>query len=116
MLSQHAPLHSSQAVIFGAGFLDGGGDAADVLEGFLGGVLHLLEGVPQDAQLDDEHVHAVVERLDDGLDDEAGDAPEVSGSLDVTALPALLRSLADAERGKADFARLASATTAGVNQ
>lgn len=39
-----------------------------------------------------------VERLDDGLDNEAGDTPEVSGSLDVTALPALLRSLADAER------------------
>ncbi len=39
-----------------------------------------------------------VERLDDGLDDEAADTPEVSGSLDVTALPALLRSLADAER------------------
>lgn len=39
-----------------------------------------------------------VERLDDGLDNEADGTPEVSGSLDVTALPALLRSLADAER------------------
>lgn len=44
-----------------------------------------------------------VGRLGEGLDDDAGEAvtdttPEVSGSLDVTALPALLRSLADAER------------------
>ena len=41
-----------------------------------------------------------VDRLDDGVAGEAGEAttPEVSGSLDLTALPALLRSLADAER------------------
>lgn len=39
-----------------------------------------------------------VDRLDEGLDGGPGTAPEVIGSLDVTALPALLRSLADAER------------------
>ncbi len=40
-----------------------------------------------------------VDRLEGQLDDGTGEVtPEVSGSLDVTALPALLRSLADAER------------------
>ena len=38
-----------------------------------------------------------VDRLDEGLDNGPDSTPEVSGSLDVTALPALLRSLADAE-------------------
>ncbi|MEZ5407182.1 MAG: DUF4388 domain-containing protein [Acidimicrobiales bacterium] len=39
-----------------------------------------------------------VDRLDEGVDDGADRTGEVTGSLDVTALPALLRSLADAER------------------
>lgn len=39
-----------------------------------------------------------VDSLDGEVDDGPGRIPEVSGSLDVTALPALLRSLADAER------------------
>jgi hypothetical protein len=66
MLSQHAPLQSSQAVIFGASFFDAGRDAAHVFEGCLGGVLHGLERIPQDAQLDDEDVDTVMERLDLG--------------------------------------------------
>ena len=66
MLSQQAPLQSSQAVIFGAGFFDRGGDAADVFKGGLGGVLHGLERIPQDAQLDDEDVDAVMEGFDLG--------------------------------------------------
>jgi hypothetical protein len=55
-----------ERVVFGAGFLDAGGDAAHIFQSGVGGILHGLERIAEDAELHDKDVHAVVERFNLG--------------------------------------------------
>ena len=50
-----------EGVVVGVGSLDAGRDAAHIFQRGVGGVLHGLKRIAEDAELNDEDVHAVVQ-------------------------------------------------------